>query len=137
MRAIFCLLLTFILLGSLFAFGGVAYAFDPDTDLSNADASFWGEDAGDNSGCSVATAGDVNGDGYDDFLIGAYWDDEGGSAAGQTYLLFGTPPPNPPSVGGTAYPINKLAILAPWIALFAAIMVGASLVWLRRRRAQT
>ena len=44
-------------------------------------------------------------------------------------------PGNPPApVGGETYPMNKLAILAPWIALIAAIIVGASLVVLRRRR---
>ncbi|TET92030.1 MAG: hypothetical protein E3J35_00050 [Methanomassiliicoccales archaeon] len=59
-----------------------------DTDLSMADASFWGEDAGDYSGWSVAGAGDVNGDGYDDILIGAPYDDDGGASAGQTYLIF-------------------------------------------------
>ncbi|MFC1780345.1 integrin alpha, partial [Patescibacteria group bacterium] len=59
------------------------------TDLSTADASFWGEDADDTSGISVSGAGDVNGDGYDDFIIGAYWEDDGGSEAGQTYLILG------------------------------------------------
>jgi hypothetical protein len=39
-------------------------------------------------------------------------------------------------VGGTAYPINKLAILAPWIALAAAVAVGIVIV-ARRRRAQS
>ena len=36
--------------------------------------------------------------------------------------------------GGEAYPVNKLAILAPWIALGMAIMAGASVLMLRRRR---
>ena len=53
------LLVIFLLLGSLFAFVGLVYASEPDTDLSNADASFWGEDAGDQSRSSVACAGDV------------------------------------------------------------------------------
>ena len=65
------------------------YVWGPDTDLSNASASFWGEDAGDRAGYSVAGVGDVNGDGYDDFLIGAYRDEDGGFDAGQVYLIFG------------------------------------------------
>ncbi|MBN1389023.1 MAG: FG-GAP repeat protein, partial [Candidatus Thermoplasmatota archaeon] len=51
--------------------------------------SFWGEDAGDSSGESVSGAGDVNGDGFDDILIGAVYNDEGGIYAGQTYLILG------------------------------------------------
>lgn len=41
-----------------------------------------------------------------------------------------------PSVGGTAYPPSKLLMMAPWIALGAAIIVGASLL-VRRRRSAT
>jgi hypothetical protein len=36
-------------------------------------------------------------------------------------------------LGGEAHPVNKLAILAPWIALAAAIIAEASLVVLKRR----
>jgi len=43
--------------------------------------------------------------------------------------------PVAPPVGGEAYPINKISVLAPWIALIAAIMAGATIV-LRRRRAE-
>jgi hypothetical protein len=39
-------------------------------------------------------------------------------------------------VGGEAYPVNKLAILAPWIALAAAIIAGAT-IFMRRRRAES
>jgi hypothetical protein len=77
---------TYLILGRAAADWGM------DFDLSNADASFWGQDADDRSGYSVASAGDVNGDGGDDFLIGAFYDEDGGSMAGQTYLWLGSPP---------------------------------------------
>jgi len=41
-----------------------------------------------------------------------------------------------PPVGGEAYPINKVVILAPWIALLAAIVAGAAMI-MRRRTAQS
>ena len=46
--------------------------------------------AGDNSGWSVSGAGDVNGDGFDDVIIGAFAADPGGNAtAGTSYVVFG------------------------------------------------
>jgi len=75
--------------GQTYLVFGKASGWAMDMDLSAASASFWGEDAGDSSGASVAGAGDVNGDGYDDILIGAYYDDDGGTSAGQSYLILG------------------------------------------------
>jgi len=75
--------------GQTYLILGKAAGWSMDTDLSAADASFWGEDSGDSSGDSVSGVGDVNGDGYDDFLIGAFNDDDGGDNAGQSYLIFG------------------------------------------------
>jgi len=52
----------------------------------------FGADAGDNSGYSVSSAGDVNGDGFDDLLIGAYLADASGNGkdrAGESYVIFG------------------------------------------------
>ena len=36
-------------------------------------------------------------------------------------------------VGLTGYPVNKLAVMAPWIVLGTLILAGASLLVLRRR----
>ena len=49
-----------------------------------------GIDRGDDSGGSVSSAGDVNGDGYDDLIIGAYMADPNGkNRAGETYVVYG------------------------------------------------
>jgi len=57
--------------------------------LSDADITLTGEVAGDRAGTSARGAGDLDGDGYDDILVGATHDDDGGVDAGATYVLFG------------------------------------------------
>ena len=48
-----------------------------------------GAAAGDQSGISVAAAGDVNGDGRDDIIIGALWADNNGRAdSGSSYVIY-------------------------------------------------
>ena len=47
-----------------------------------------GENAGDNSGFSVSSAGDINGDGYDDLIIGAFGYPQGNNT-GRSYVMFG------------------------------------------------
>jgi hypothetical protein len=54
-------------------------------DLSDADHHFMGENVGDSAGWSVSSAGDVDGDGFDDLLIGARSQGDGGPGA--AYLL--------------------------------------------------
>jgi hypothetical protein len=48
-----------------------------------------GEATGDYSGISVASAGDVNGDGFADLIIGARLAEPNGDTSGATYLVFG------------------------------------------------
>ena len=69
------------------------YSLGKEIDLSkyapDLSPSFLGEYADDQSGYSVSGVGDVNGDGFDDIIIGAYGNDDGGKMAGKTYLIFG------------------------------------------------
>jgi uncharacterized repeat protein (TIGR01451 family) len=58
-----------------------------------------------------------------------------GSNSTSVIVLAGQQPYGP--VGWTTYPISKVRVLLPWIALVAAIMAGVSLLLLRRRRAQS
>ena len=62
-------------------------------DLSDLDGTngfiFNGIDAGDWSGQPVSSAGDVNGDGYDDLIIGAHRADPNGDRSGETYIVYG------------------------------------------------
>src|SRR5262245_31259825 len=44
---------------------------------------------GDNSGFSVASAGDVNGDGFADLIVGARYADASGVDSGASYVVFG------------------------------------------------
>jgi hypothetical protein len=62
-----------------------------DGDLAWWDPKYIGENAGDNAGTWVAPAGDVYNDGYDDFLIGAPYNDAGGTDAGAAYMFYGPP----------------------------------------------
>jgi len=70
---------------------GNAYLFLGGPSVLSATASWTatGEASGDRFGCSVAPAGDVNGDGYSDVLVGAsrYGSDD----AGKAYLFMGGP----------------------------------------------
>lgn len=57
----------------------------------------------------VAGAGDVNGDGIDDLVVGAFTDDAAGSQAGAAYVIFGTRSPGNvdlSSLGGAGFAIR-------------------------------
>ena len=75
------------------SWAGVAYLVlgpvSGEVDLSAADAKLVGEEPDDRAGRSVSSAGDVDADGYDDLLVGAFREDSGGERAGAAYLVLG------------------------------------------------
>jgi hypothetical protein len=56
---------------------------------SVADVILNGSSAGDMFGNSVSVAGDINGDGYDDVIVGASYNDSTATDAGAAYIFFG------------------------------------------------
>ncbi len=62
---------------------------------------FLGAESGDRAGRSVDTAGDVDGDGLNDIIIGAYYSDIGGNNTGETYLIFAKDLPAADAADGT------------------------------------
>ena len=79
---------------SYVVFGGSDLGSAASVDLSDLDGTNGfivnGIDADDQSGSSLGAAGDVNGDGIDDIIVGAPFSDPGGvSSAGESYVLFG------------------------------------------------
>ena len=83
--------------GESYVVFGKASGFDASLDLSNVASGsggfvIYGQDANDASGWSVASAGDINSDGFDDLLIGARQGDAADNAkadAGDSYVVFG------------------------------------------------
>ncbi|MBU1919012.1 FG-GAP repeat protein [bacterium] len=75
--------------GSAYLFFGPIGSPDEqiEINLSNADVIFFGEAPGDNAGNAVACNHDINDDGYDDILIGAPMETNGGK--GKVYLIHG------------------------------------------------
>ncbi|MEI2578508.1 integrin alpha [Scytonema sp. PRP1] len=61
-----------------------------------------GQSAGDTSGFSVSNAGDVNGDGLGDLIIGAYGANLNGRATGKSYVVFG-------KTSGTAVNLSQVS----------------------------
>jgi len=62
---------------------------DIETGSSSIGFAINGAGSGDNSGDSVSNAGDVNGDGFDDLIVGAVNADPNGNSSGSSYVVFG------------------------------------------------
>jgi Ca2+-binding RTX toxin-like protein len=79
--------------GASYVVFGKASGFAANIDLSTLDGTagfkLSGAAAGDFSGGSVASAGDVNGDGFADLIVGAYRADPHGAYSGASYVVFG------------------------------------------------
>ncbi len=79
--------------GESYVVFGKSSSFASALDLSSLNGSngfrIDGIDVGDQSGRSVSSAGDVNGDGFDDLIIGTIYGDSGGSNSGESYVVFG------------------------------------------------
>jgi Ca2+-binding RTX toxin-like protein len=79
--------------GASYVVFGKASGFPVDLALSSLDGSngfqISGEASGDRCGSSVSSAGDVNGDGFADLLIGAEYADATGVSSGASYVVFG------------------------------------------------
>lgn len=80
--------------GRAYVVFGTDQGFLPVVDLSSLNGSngfvINGEAAGDKLGFSVAAAGDVNNDGFDDAIVGAYFANNQGDDSGSVYVLLGT-----------------------------------------------
>jgi len=79
--------------GSSYVVFGKASGFAPTLVLSALDGTngfrLDGVGTYDFSGAAVSTVGDVNGDGFDDVIVGAHGADLGGTSSGSSYVVFG------------------------------------------------
>lgn len=87
---------------------------------------FDGIAAGDNAGSSISSKGDINGDGRDDLIIGAWTTDANGAGSGSAYVVFGTASGLPASLNlGLLNGSNGFEIIGEKAGDFLGISVAA------------
>jgi hypothetical protein len=88
--------------GAAYVVFGTAGRFPSNLQLSSLDGrngfKLMGAGPGDESGSAVASAGDVNGDGFADLIVGAGKADANGKNSGATYVVFGHASGFPPKL---------------------------------------
>jgi FG-GAP repeat len=74
--------------GAAYLFYGRADRLAGTLSVGTADAKLIGEAAGDQAGLDVSIAGDLDDDGFDELVVGAFGHDAAGSNAGAVYVFF-------------------------------------------------
>ena len=124
--------------GWAFVYHGSASGLDlggarPTGDPNNADWTAESDQANAEFGHSVATAGDVNGDGYADVIVGARFYDNGQTNEGRAYVYHGSPGGLSTTAGWTAESDQVNAMFGECVATagdvngdgYADVIVGA------------
>ncbi len=75
--------------GKIYLFFGRVQPWGANLSLANSDASYYGEDPDDRAGRRVTGPGDLDGDGFDDFVVAGPEVDSNGSNSGACYLFYG------------------------------------------------
>jgi hypothetical protein len=75
--------------GAIYVFYGRKAHLTDTVSLGTADAKLTGEVAGDRAGFDVSIAGDLDGDGFDELVVGAFGHDAAATDAGAVYVFFG------------------------------------------------
>jgi hypothetical protein len=93
-------------------FGKADTALVPLADVSQGIGGFVmdGEAVGDRAGYAASGAGDVNGDGLSDVVVGAWGVDQNGTNSGRTYVVFGKTDTDPVALAEVAQGIGGFAV---------------------------
>ncbi len=100
---------------------------DGTTPLADAPVAWTGEAAGDYAGTALAAAGDVDGDGAADLLVGASGNDAGGNNAGRVYLLHGPFADGVGSLGDAWATFSGTSTTPPAVRAHGAVTGGDAL----------